>query len=385
MTERRAAGSVEERLDAYLHAELQTAMGDFPSLPRTATSGRMSAAFGIGLVAVAAIVALVVIRPVLLGGRGSAEADVSDGPFHLALRLTRSTYLTTEPIEGTATLSVTDGQARRIWGPYQSPIAFSMIEVGGTRRMEAGFREKCEPYPIGPDAPLARPVTKSGGWSADDPNAAFYQAFFADQQIHLPAGTWDISVVTDFNEDGGDPCGGVHHDPSATIRIEVRAPDDATADPVTFEGEGFSFDYPSDWEVISGYQQYGEHGPTVLAAVGIGGFDLGCTTTANSVSCPNGPRWTVPNDGVVLAYHFGSGLGPIAPQPTPSLGPGDEWVEVGGRSAILSRTDNSMIWHFPEAPEFIEARWGPDVSDIAPDRVEAVIAAWRWASPPPGG
>jgi hypothetical protein len=385
MTEQRTRGSTEERLEAYLHAELHAAEGDFPSLPRTAASRRAFVAIGIGLVAVAALVALVVIRPVLLAGRGSAEAEASDGPFHLAFTLTKSTYLTTEPIEGSATLSVTDGLARTIWGPYQSPIGFSMIEVGGTRRMEAGFRQSCNPYSIGPDAPLTRPLTKSGAWSADDPNAAFYQEFFADERIHLPAGTWDISVVTDFSEDAGSPCSGVAHDPRATIRIEVRAPDEPTADLVTFEGEGFSFDYPSDWEVIRRYQHFGLHGPTVLAAVGIGGFDLGCTTTPDSVSCPNGPRWTVPTNGVVLAYHFGSWLGPIAPQPTPSLGPGDEWVEVGGRSAVLSRTDNSMIWHFPGAPEFIEARWGPDLSDVAPGRVDDVIASWHWASPPPGG
>ena len=212
---------------------------------------------------------------------------------------------------------------------------------------------------------------------------AFYEQFFADPEIHLPPGTWDISAVTDFFD--GSACDGTHYELQATIRIEVRGPDNATAHPVTFEGEGFSFDYPSDWQVISGYQHFGEHGPTVLAAVGIGGFDLGCTTTANSVSCPNSPRWTVPSSGVVLAYHFGSWLGPIAPQPTPSLGPGDEWVEVGGRSAILSRTEGSMIWHFPGAPEFIEARWGPDVSDVAPGRVDDVIATWHWASPPPGG
>lgn len=383
MTERRATGSVEERLDAYLHAELHAAERDFPSLPRTSTSVRASAALGIGLVVVAVIVGLVVMRPVLLGGRGSAEAEVSDGPFHLAFSLTKSTYLTTEPIEGTATLSVTDGLARTLTGPAGSPIGFSMVEVGGTRHMDAGWRDKCAPYAVGPDSPLTRPLTKSGGWGADDPNAAFYEQFFADPEIHLPPATWDISVVTDFFD--GNACDGTRYELQATIRIEVRAPDDATADPVTFEGEGFSFDYPSDWEVISGYQHYGEHGPTVLAAVGIGGFDLGCTTTANSVSCPNGPRWTVPSDGMVLAYHIGSSLGPIFPQPTPSLRPGEEWVEVGGRSAILSRTDNSMIWHFPGAPEFIEARWGPDVSDIARGRIEAVIAAWRWASPPPGG
>lgn len=146
-----------------------------------------------------------------------------------------------------------------------------------------------------------------------------------------------------------------------------------------FEGEGFTFDYPGHWRLISGYKHAGLHGPTVLAAVGIGDFDLGCTSTVNEVTCSAGPSWTVPDDGVVLAYRFGAWLGPIHPQPTPNLGPGDEWVEVAGRAAVLSRTDTSMTWHFPGAPEFIEARWGPGIAEAARSEVTTVIASWVWS------
>jgi hypothetical protein len=149
---------------------------------------------------------------------------------------------------------------------------------------------------------------------------------------------------------------------------------------VRFEGEGFSFEYPDSWQLISGYQHFGEHGPTVLAAVGIGDFDPGCTVSENSVSCSS-PRWAVPSDGVVLAYHIRPWLGPIAPQPTPSLGPHDEWVDVGGRAAVLTRTDASMTWQLPEAPEFIEARWGSDAASQAPDLIENVVGSWRWEAP----
>ncbi len=149
-----------------------------------------------------------------------------------------------------------------------------------------------------------------------------------------------------------------------------------------FAEDSFSFDYPDDWKVISGFHHYGLHGPAVLAAVGIGGFDLGCRETANSVSCDGAPHWTVPADGIVLAYRFGAYL-PSHPQPTPSLAPGDEWVEVGGRGAILSRTSTSMTWHFPGAPEFIEARWGLDAAQVAPGRIEMVISTWHFDSPPP--
>lgn len=221
MTEPRDATPVEELLDAYLHAELRAAQADFASLPRAARSRRTTALLGVGLMALAAIVALVAIRPVLLGGRGIAEASVTDGPFHLEFSLTKSTYLTTEPIEGMATLSVTDGMAWTLGGPAGSPIGFSMVEVGGTRHMDQFWREKCAPYAIDPDSPLTSPFTKSGGWAGDDPDAAFYEQFFADPEIHLPPGTWDISAVTEFLDDSG--CNGTQYELRATIRIDVRA------------------------------------------------------------------------------------------------------------------------------------------------------------------
>jgi hypothetical protein len=41
------------------------------------------------------------------------------------------------------------------------------------------------------------PYRKSGGWDGNDPNAAFYQAFFKDPRLILPAGHWQISIGTD--------------------------------------------------------------------------------------------------------------------------------------------------------------------------------------------
>jgi hypothetical protein len=150
-----------------------------------------------------------------------------------------------------------------------------------------------------------------------------------------------------------------------------------------FAGDGFSFDYPGHWREISGYLHAGRHGPTVLAAVGVGDFDLGCSAAeTNSMTCSAGPRWTVPNDGVVLAYRFDAWLGSIAPQPTPVLGTGDRWVDVAGRRAVLSETGTSMLLHFAGAPEYIEAHWGAAVAEDARAEVEATVAAWVWSRTP---
>jgi hypothetical protein len=54
--------------------------------------------------------------------------------------------------------------------------------------------------------PLSSRLTKSGGFTAEDPDAAFYQAFFADPVVRLPAGEWRITAVASFTE--GEGCTG---------------------------------------------------------------------------------------------------------------------------------------------------------------------------------
>lgn len=169
---------------------------------------------------------------------------------------------------------------------------------------------------------------------------------------------------------------------AAVLAIVLSGCSMLTTPPVatsTFEGQGFTFEYPQTWRVISGFEHAGLHGPTVLAAVGIGDFDLGCTSTPNSVSCDAGPQWTVPDDGIVLAYRISAWI-PSHPQPAPILARGERWVRVGGRDAVLSLGVSSMSWHVPGAPEFIEVRWGGSIDDAdARTLAEAVISTWHWA------
>jgi hypothetical protein len=120
-----------------------------------------------------------------------------------------------------------------------------------------------------------------------------------------------------------------------------------------------------------------------MVAVGIGDYDLGCTGEIQTgVTCVD-PTWTVPDDGVVLVYILQDWPeGPIAPYPTPVVGPHDQWVDVGGRSALLSQdAAGNMQWSLLGTPEVIEARFGHNVADTAPQLIEAVIASWLWRSP----
>lgn len=149
---------------------------------------------------------------------GSSISSSTDGPFELVLSLPGASFSTEQAITGQASLSVTDGKAEKIAGSGAGPLAFSFTEVGGSRRMGPGYRADCRMFTIEPDTPIASILTKSGGWSADDPNAPFYQSFFADPEIHLPAGTWDIGAQAWFSDND---CGGPSHDMTATLRVVV--------------------------------------------------------------------------------------------------------------------------------------------------------------------
>lgn len=141
-----------------------------------------------------------------------------DGSFQLALLLPSAVHRSDQPITGEVQLAVLDGVPHKLAGSGGGLLAASFVEVGGTRRMEAGWTMDCASYDLRPGVPMADGLSKGGGWGADDPNAAFYEAFFAAPDIRLPAGTWDVSARALFAEN---ECGGPGHDMTATARITV--------------------------------------------------------------------------------------------------------------------------------------------------------------------
>jgi hypothetical protein len=148
-------------------------------------------------------------------------------------------------------------------------------------------------------------------------------------------------------------------------------------------GHAFTFDYPSAWNVISGFHEVYAHGPTVMMAVGIGNYDINCTgSLPGAVDCGD-PIWTVPDDGVVLAYTLQDWpQGPAVPFPTPKVGPDDAWVEIDGRAALFSRdASGQMTWSLLGTPEVIAARYGASAGPAAATEIQAVIDSWKWAAP----
>jgi hypothetical protein len=150
---------------------------------------------------------------------GEPQASDTSGPFQLTFVLPRTTWSSEEAITGKAVLSLTEGRATAISGPGRGLLAFAFREVGGTHEMGPGWTMDCASHPLAAGQPIESGITKSGGFTDEQPDAGFYRSFFWDPLVHLPAGTWDITATTEFSEGAG--CSGARHALSATIRVLV--------------------------------------------------------------------------------------------------------------------------------------------------------------------
>lgn len=145
----------------------------------------------------------------------------TDGLFHLQLALPRLDWRADGAITGTATLSFTGPVPTTIYGSGGGVIGFTYVEVGGTRSVEPVWTDDCGPHPLGPVAPITVPLSKSGAVPDSGPDADFLRTFLLTDPgvVRLPAGTWDISAVTQFLD--RDACSGASHSMKATVRIRV--------------------------------------------------------------------------------------------------------------------------------------------------------------------
>ena len=152
-------------------------------------------------------------------GAAQRASDVQ-GAFQLTFELPRTTYRAGEAIEGRATLGVIGGAAVAFGASGGGPFVFDFAEIGGRRRVGGAMSADCAPYRLEPGRPMVSAITKSGGYSADDPEAAFARAFLdGNPVVRLPAGDWRITAGASLIECEG--CSGASRTLAAPIVIHV--------------------------------------------------------------------------------------------------------------------------------------------------------------------
>ena len=146
------------------------------------------------------------------------SASSTSGPFKLELVLPRVDWKSDEPVTGAVTLSYGGPQPATIWGSSDF-LNFGYAEVGGPHHVEPAGRADCRRRTIDTATPISEPLSKSGGFSEDDPDVAWLRSFLTAPDVRLVAGMWDVTAFAEFNE--GDQCAAGGRSMKATVRVTV--------------------------------------------------------------------------------------------------------------------------------------------------------------------
>ena len=154
----------------------------------------------------------------------SVSATDSSAGFTLTMTLDHDRYRAGQPIGVTTTLTYGGPDATvRLWTD-SSPglVGFDVMQVGGPLSIPGGGTTDCVSTSMAKEQHISAPFAKVGGWSNGDPYAAFYESYYADPQLRLPAGTWQISAKSGFGIGGTDCGSGQDGDLRATIEVAVE-------------------------------------------------------------------------------------------------------------------------------------------------------------------
>ena len=118
-----------------------------------------------------------------------------DVSWVLAIGSPKAQWAAGEAIDIRAVLTyVGHGQGTDYLGSGGGPLTFSLREIGGTRHLEGLSESDCSRHAMRSDQPLVVSQFRTGGYSADDPNAAFYEHLLADRLLRLPPGEWELTA-----------------------------------------------------------------------------------------------------------------------------------------------------------------------------------------------
>jgi hypothetical protein len=149
-----------------------------------------------------------------------ASASVRDDSFLLQVSVDHTTYHENEPITPAAVLTYLGPAGRATaYGSGGGLVSFSIQRLDGALAMSGAITADCAPHQMTRSMPIAIAYQKSGGFSDTDPNAAFWRSFFADKQLRLPVGTWQIKAALVAYL--GDGCSPDSHELETAVSFEV--------------------------------------------------------------------------------------------------------------------------------------------------------------------
>lgn len=125
-----------------------------------------------------------------------------------------------QPISVEATVTNDGAEPIVLSGSGSGFVFFSVTRVeDGLTSGPPGMTADCVQHVLAPGEPTVVPFSKAGGFSPDDPNAAFLRTYFSDPELTLPSGAWHIDVSTSATL--GDGCVGPQLDLALTLLVTV--------------------------------------------------------------------------------------------------------------------------------------------------------------------
>jgi hypothetical protein len=101
-----------------------------------------------------------------------------------------------ERIEVEAVVTNDGPEPIELSGSGSGVVFFSVTRLDdGLTSGEPAWTSDCVPHIVNPGEPIVVPFSKSGGWSEEDPNAAFLRTYFSEPELTLPSGAWRIDVT----------------------------------------------------------------------------------------------------------------------------------------------------------------------------------------------
>lgn len=150
---------------------------------------------------------------------GPASGSDSDGTFTLEIRVEDGAVAGEEPIVVEATLGHAGADDIVLAGSGSGVVFFTVTRLeDGLTSGPPAIQGDCAQHVFEAGQTQVVGFSKSGGFSADDPNAAFMRAYLADPDLRLPAGTWRIEATTTASVG---ECGGVPVELRAFVDVAV--------------------------------------------------------------------------------------------------------------------------------------------------------------------
>ena len=149
-----------------------------------------------------------------------ATGTVSGQGMTLSVTAEPAVVAAGERIEVEAVLTNDGPDPIELSGSGSGVVFFSVTRLDdGLTSGEPVMTDDCAPHDVPAGEPIIVPFAKSGGWSEDDPDAAFLRTYFADPELTLPPGAWRIDVTTAATI--GEGCVGPSLDLALSLLVRV--------------------------------------------------------------------------------------------------------------------------------------------------------------------